>query len=445
MDAIFKILSILIVAISIVLFFVDKKKYYKFTFVSLVLFPKANLLTVGGSTTGIRYDDFMLLAFLILSFGEIIFILQRNHTLRCLHLLVVVWVLMGLLSTFVGALQGTVESSLVSILTSIRKYEYFVAIFVGYFYFKNYDQRGFFRTLKFISLVLLVICGLQFAGIIGGFVSGSYLAPLGYPIGVFNGAYEYACVMCAILCIFLYDALTKRFSSFLFVLVVVAQILLSQSRSGIVLAATLVLLMSLKYSKVMFVMSLALGIVFLIALKTSTSFLDRFATIDIKNMINILSDRFAHGDYFAAVRKIPDEAMFPFVKSDLSFYVRTTKWGAAFDGFKLDPLFGYGPGQISVLDGSYVKLLCEGGIFSFAIFVIVIGYLFYSFKKSNSSICKWTLFVMLCFALFIDIFDSSKSMQFMWMIAGLSLSTLESQPSFANNPVKLNSISQQAV
>lgn len=428
MNSIFKVLSIVVILISLVLFFVDKKRYYKFTLLALLLFPKVNLVNVGGSTTGIRYDDFLLFAFLVLSIGEIIFELRRNHSLRVIHALVVCWVVFGLVSTFYGILQSTVSSPLVSILTSLRKYEYFVALFVGYFYFKKYDQKDFIISLRISSLILLVLCGLQLTGIFGGWISGEYVKELGYPIGVFNGAYEYACVNCIFLAIFLYDAFKRSKISYIFCLVALGQIVLSQSRSGILLAAILVMLMAFKYSKIIFVGAAIFGVVVLVALKNSTTLLDRFATIDIRKMMLVLKDRVARGDYFAALRELPTESNFPFIKTDLSFYVRTTKWGAALDGFQMNPIFGYGPGQLSVLDGSYVKILCEGGLASAFVFIAILAYLFRTFRLTKASACKWVLFVVMCFALFIDIFDSSKNMQLLWMIAGSSFASVALNP-----------------
>lgn len=421
MDIVFKILSLLVIVISIVLFIVDRKKFYKFNFVMLLLFPKVNLLSVGGSTTGIRYDDFLILLFLILSFADICEALRNSHKLAVLHAVVIMWAVFGLMSTVIGYLIGTVNSPIVSVLTSVRKYEYFICIFVGYFYFKSYGRKNLLLTIKISSLILMVLCVLQFFGFVGGFVAGTYNAELGFPIGVFNGAYEYACISCVFLAIFLYDAFKRSPVSYLFCLVALLQIVLSQSRTGLMLAVVLVLLMSFRYSKSIFLLAVVLGVVAIVGLKNTTTLLDRFASIDVKRMYQVMVERFASGDYYAALEELPTEYMYPNITTDLSFYVRTTKWGAAFDGFRLNPLVGYGPGQLSVLDGSYVKILCEGGIISALIFFALLVVLFKTYKDNKCPTCMWILFVLLCFALFIDIFDSSKNMQILWLFTGFSL------------------------
>lgn len=419
-DLVFKILSLVIIAVSFLLFLANKKKYYKFLFVTLLLFPKVNLIGVTGSNTGIRCDDFLILSFFLLSIGDIIVSLKRSSNLTTLHTIMVIWVVMGLFSTLIGMVSGTVSSPIIGILTSLRKYEYFVAFFIGYFYFLNYSQKDFIKTVKVSSVILLVICLLQYVRVIGGFIGGTYQDEVGFPIGVFNGAYEYACFMCLMFAVMFYDAFKRSSLSFLYCLIILAQIVLSQSRSGLLLSVAVILLMSFAYSKIVFVSLIVMGSMAIFIIANVTTAFERFLTIDILQMVNTMFERFEAGDYYSALKELPTESMFPYVTSDLSFYVRTTKWGAALNGFSMNPLFGYGPGQLSVLDGSYIKILCEGGIVSFIIFLFMIYELSRNYTISKTPVLKWMLFAIICFGLFIDIFDSSKIMECMWMVTGLS-------------------------
>ena len=418
METFFKVLSLVFLVIAIVLFFSRRKAFYKFAFVSFLLFPKVNLISVGGSTTGIRFDDLLMLASFILLLPKILSVLRKSPRLAFVHGLIILWVVCGLISLLVGMGIGTVNSPLISVLTSIRKYEYFVAIFIGYFYFKNYSKKDFLKTIKIVTVVLLAICLLQYTHLIGGFVSGSYVSVVGFPIGVFNGAYEFACFMCIMLVILFYNAIKKDHSCYLFCLIALIQIVLTQSRSGLLLSVFIILAMSLFYAKKLFFAALILGGITSVILINTTSILQRFASIEFEQMYWVFVERIQYGVYMSALKELPHEAMFVKVTTDLSFYVRATKWGAAINGFTMSPIFGYGPGQLAVLDGSYVKIICEGGLISAIIFVVLLVTLFKDFNRANSSVSKWILVSVMCFALFIDIFDSSKIMEMFWMFAG---------------------------
>lgn len=423
MDLAFKVISIALLALALVLFFVSKKTFYKFCFIALLFFPKVDLIGVSGSSTGIRFDDLLILLFLILMLPKIISTLRKNRHLALLHGLIILWVICGLISTFVGMRHGLVNNPLLSVLTSIRKYEYFVAIFIGYFYFKKYPITSFMKMIKISSLFLLLIALLQYVHVIGGFVSGEYVSNLGAPIAVFNGPYEFACFMCIELIILFYDALKHGGSSYLFSLIALIEIFLTKSRTGLLLSIAIILVMSLVYSKKIFFTALFAGGLAFIILANTTSLIDRFASVNISQMMNIFSERIANGDYLAALERLPTEDLFPNITSDLSFYVRTTKWGAALNGFTMSPLFGYGPGQLAVLDGSYIKIISEGGIVSAIIFIVILGNVFKNYKLSKSKISVWILISIMCFALFIDIFDSSKIMEMFWMFTGSAFAT----------------------
>lgn len=423
METLFKVLSIVLLAVALVLFFANRKAFYKFALVSLLLYPKVNLINVSGSTTGIRYDDLLILMSFILLLPSIISALRKSPKLSFIHGLIIIWVIFGFISTVVGVSRGTVSSPLIGVLTSIRKYEYFVAIFIGYFYFTKYNVKDFLKTIKISTVVLLFICLLQKVHVFGGFINGQYVSTVGYPIGVFNGPYECACFMCIFLIIIFYNAIKGDKSSYLYSLIALTQILLTQSRTGLLLSIFIVLIMSLLYAKKLFFAAIIIAPIVIVILINTTSILERFLTIDYGEMIETYSQNIAHGDYLSALKELPNESMFPNVTVDLSFYVRTTKWGAAINGFTMNPLFGYGPGQLAVLDGSYVKVLCEGGLLSFIIFIVFIATMFKQFARVNSKISIWILIAILCFGLFIDIFDSSKIMEMFWMFAGSAYAT----------------------
>ena len=105
---------------------------------------------------------------------------------------------------------------------------------------------------------------------------------------------------------------------------------------------------------------------------------------------------------------------------------RLMKWGAALDGFRMNPLLGYGFGVTHVMDGNYIRLLGETGILGTIIwFVFYGGMMRFVWKERNCSLIgKAVLLMMLSILLnsvMIDMFDASKPMEMMWLLVGAVL------------------------
>lgn len=119
-------------------------------------------------------------------------------------------------------------------------------------------------------------------------------------------------------------------------------------------------------------------------------------------------------------------------KSSTLISSRVDQWLEALDGFFQEPLFGLGIGSSGhvayannpqhpiVTDGSYFKILVEGGIISFIPFMLI---LVFSFLKAYKYRRKYyiempLLFFFSCSLLGANIIDMSYIILFMWYIIG---------------------------
>lgn len=114
------------------------------------------------------------------------------------------------------------------------------------------------------------------------------------------------------------------------------------------------------------------------------------------------------------------------------FSSRTNQWMKALNGFLMAPLLGLGIGSSGhvayvsnpthplVTDGSYFKILVEGGLVSFIPFMIIlIASLFKSFKYRKKYYVEFPLlFFFACSLLGANIIDMPYIIMFMWYIIG---------------------------
>lgn len=110
---------------------------------------------------------------------------------------------------------------------------------------------------------------------------------------------------------------------------------------------------------------------------------------------------------------------------------RSSQWDDAFSGFLMEPLFGLGIGsgghlaveaglKPAVADGSYFKILLEGGLVSFIPFSIVLfSSLLKSFKHRKKYYIEFPLlFFFTCSLIGANIIDMPYISMFMWYILG---------------------------
>lgn len=111
---------------------------------------------------------------------------------------------------------------------------------------------------------------------------------------------------------------------------------------------------------------------------------------------------------------------------------RSAQWIEAFNGFTYSPIFGLGVGSSGhvalgadprhprVTDGSYFKILLEGGILTFIPFMLILGLsLFRAYKHRKQYYVEFPLlFFYSCSLLGANIIDMPYIILFMWYIIG---------------------------
>ena len=127
-----------------------------------------------------------------------------------------------------------------------------------------------------------------------------------------------------------------------------------------------------------------------------------------------------------------------FSKDTISTLVssRSNQWVDAFDGFLIEPLFGLGVGSGGhlavdiglkpvVTDGSYFKILLEGGVASFIPFMIIlVSSLIKGFKERERYYVEFPLlFFFACSMIGANVIDMPYIIMFMWYIIGRINST----------------------
>lgn len=402
----------------------------------IIVIPKINLFGSSSNmtTAGIRIDDFLVLLCLIIS----IFLIKkfRGNILKITWIMVII-LLTCFISFFHGIITGLNTEFTYSLLSIIRKFEYFCLIFSGYAIAMKSDAKVnqiIYKHLVYIVIFLSFVGFLQFFNLANYYVSGSEADEFfgGLSVATFNGYYEYGCFMALM---FFYFVKNKKTSINIIVcLLCITQVVLSESRvSLIALLIGIVILFASgikktrtkeqieKFTASMFLYLIVFSI--FIFLFSSNNLFDRFSEI----RINALLDRFVYEynnrDFFAYAYMVKNNIRVTTVidtSGDLATNIRFFKWSAAIDGFYKYPIFGYGPGVTHVMDGNYIKILGEYGIIGLSLWVIIIYYA-YKFTKDKCSYIKWFILVIGISAIMIDTFDASKIMEFFWFIIGINI------------------------
>lgn len=99
------------------------------------------------------------------------------------------------------------------------------------------------------------------------------------------------------------------------------------------------------------------------------------------------------------------------------------EWPRAINAFRKNPISGTGLGSITLAtDNDYLRLLGESGILGFITFIaIFIFFVVQSFKAPSQLVFIFlsALMVMLANAIFIDVFEASKTAYTFWIMMGL--------------------------
>lgn len=418
--------------------------------------PKINLIQVSAlSTAGIRIDDFLALVLLLVAIMDPA--TYRNRVIKWGLRMLVLLSVVNLLSVVVGRLKGYDNQILLSILMVIRKFEYCSFALVGIYtarklknpYKVFYSEFTWMSVMHVIPAILQVMTKVSYA--VNGTDLGDYLH--GTAASTFNGYYEYGQYLCFACAVYICDLLSEKEKariwktkipvSLVMLPLTLVMLVLTISRTSLVIGCLLVLIaiyfpIRKTISRPRLIAGGYGGIVILAAVTVlltgviSVNILSRFGeafTGDFFGKARILLSKGDFRRYVTMIRtglfeyNMIDQWGYLDYISDWSMATRFLKWGAALDGFRYNPLLGYGTGITHVMDGNYVRLLGETGLLGTSIWLIFyFGMMRFVWKlRNNSRLGKMVLLMMLSIllnAIMIDMFDASKPMEMLWLLVG---------------------------
>lgn len=401
-----------------------KKLIYMILLISIIFFPKINIISFENITAGIRIDDILILfSFLIyLLFGnkKNNIYLSNYKKIKKIFLLYFIFILF---SSILGYFNGTV-SLFTSILYVIRKFEYFILFYIGFDYFK--DDKKMLILFNIIVLFNFVVIILQMYGVVGAISSGkSYARILTRYYSIFNGPYEMSAFLLALVPFYTLKLIKNDnpIISMFNLIIIMFCIIVSGSRSSIVLYGLIIVLILLREEKNLKIKSLLIfSFVFLAS--CSLFIVDdlftnsRFNTLNIGELKNSINYSWQNKN----IENIYDNLdLSTYDYGDASFNIRIMKWCNLLDGFLDHPLFGLGMSIVkNASDGAFIRCLVESGIIGFIIWMILLFNII-NIKLGNKfrqKYIKYSWLLLLLGGLFIDLFDASKIMCFYWFILG---------------------------
>ena len=405
--------------------------------------PKVTLMQVNPdhSMAGIRTDDILALVMLAVS-------LRDARTYRNRKILIGIGFLLALsaaslVSMFTGRAMGYDNAVPFSILTILRKYEYFAFALIGVYMAGHTEnaEKTALAEFAWMSAFHAAIALLQVAGLCNYAVIGflDYWDPswANRAISTFNGHYEYGHFLCFGIAVYLCAFLrTKKPGWLLAVAGCFGMIWLTASRTSLIVGILLMLLILLFSVRKNSSRAVKAGAAVCIALFVlagalfAAGILDlkRFAAVDLGEYAGYLRENIEKGDlreYAQMVRQgIEESTVVAGEIADADAGARFFKWGAALDGFRQSPLFGYGSGVTEVMDGNYIKLLGEGGAAGLLLWLGMFGFFMRTVWKARGRAVParsvfWMMVSVLIASVFIDMFEASKPMEMLWLAAGL--------------------------
>ncbi len=420
--------------------------------------PKVNLIHVNRmySTAGIRTDDLLALVLLIVSLRDSF--TYKNRHIRWGACFLAVLTVSNLISMFIGRANGYDNAVLFSILSIVRKYEYFAFALIGIYVTrktKNAEQTAL-EQLTWMSIFHVIIGLLQVAWLCnvanGGIVTNAEYR--GFAVSTFNGNYEYGQYLCLSIVIYVFyflKAMKERsvrtmILSAGMILVSLVMAALTKSRTSLVIGIVLIVLILLfsvrkSSSRAMKLVAAAGVFVFLLTgtlFTTGTLKVGRFSVVNLSEYAEELRANIEDADLRGYVEVVRDDEIIEkkTVKSDIqdrSAAIRFNKWGAALAGFREHPVFGYGTGVTHVIDGNYIKLLAETGIVGTLLWLAMFVYFMHVMRKAGKRILPgkcafWMMVSVLMASVFIDMFEASKPMEMLWLAVGLVIALDAGRP-----------------
>jgi hypothetical protein len=408
-----------------IMFFINAESILYLLILVIVLLPKINILEIPGTYVAVRAEDF---ALLLIAFLGVLYALLKGKLLTVpkIALPMAIFLAAAFISLIAGIYNGTIVDASLGILFFLRKIEYLVPFFLAYWMFNKKNAPYIGRILLLTLFLTAVIGVLQQLQFMGGFYLGAYVPVASERIfSTFSGPYEYCLYLALAFSYFVveYFREEKNRLPLLFLLGAIFYfILLTAARITVVSVFISAALTAVLDKKIKALLPL-LAIMLLIALM--------FMPFTAKSRFQAF---FAEGT-LPALSQIESGAAVHFEEYgggiDESAVIRYVNWLNVLQGFSLHPLLGSGPSAFGeAVDGNYVRVLGEGGIFGVLAFAWLMYNLFLMsykyYRQADDKLAeKYSLFMLtvlsalLISALFVDTFEASKIAMLFWLLMGV--------------------------
>jgi len=387
---------------------------YGFLMLVLLLFGwKITIIESVGS--GIRIDDILIFLSIIPVAIHAYYNDYKLIFIKPIKILLVFFVW----SVFVGVynyIKYHEPSIVVSFLFSLRHIEYAMIFYVAY-YFVN--KKQYLVSLDLLLWYLVILSLLQVTGLLSGLTAYNVEERV---VANTAGPWELAVVVSLLL---FFNLERKRYFYAFLSLVV---IYLTYSRITIAAVILVIVLKHVRDLSVKNFISLVLvGVLVLSVFLQSGNLYKRYEGAFSINVVQVMSSIFDEGVEVSGAEDFHyyDEELIKKglndVEGDASLFSRVSRWALALnvvfskgvDGV----LLGRGAGFFGLaLDGYYLRLIVEVGLFGFIIYMFFIS----SVRKMGlPTYLKMYFYVVLVTAIFIDILVSYKAMGILWLALGV--------------------------
>jgi hypothetical protein len=378
-------------------------------FLAYVLAPKIDLITASGS--GVRPED------LITAAAFVIYACKRRKALLQMPRHVRVYgIFVGV--GFVSALINYPQEGLVGIVFATRLLEYLVWFFVMYEACQTVSPRQVRTSLLVVSTILVIWGGLETAGLtskIGKFTGAEGRLTINtsgpFETSVMLAMLAYAAQQLVVTPAMMVMVLLTQ--SRITLVAMVASFLAIRPGRGLVIAGTGLFAAAILAGPIMSVLGesrLAKSATPLAMVQLLATEWERVPQVDDPRYFR---ERFLGGD--TVIRYIGN------TRGDVSFKFRAVRWPLVVKSTLFSPLhclIGWAPGAWgAALDSYYVRVFGEVGLLGTAMFL---WWLFAFVRESRrDSVSRFSIYMLIVVAVFIDIFTSSKVMPILWAFAAL--------------------------
>ncbi len=421
------------------------------------LYPKFPFIKISGTFVSIRLEDFILLFA-----GLIVFInlvpWWKTAVKNNIYKSIVLYLVIGFVSLVSAYFVTRTIEIQIGLLHWIRRIEYFIPLFLGYYAIKSRKDSDYYFKLILVVVVLSFIYGFgqkyfewpiiitqneeYSKGVALRWLPGSHIN------STFAGHYDLATFLVLVLPIITAALfmIKGKMSKIIILFVGLSGLwLLVNTASRISLASfvvasglTLIFIKKYKFIPLLFVLVLVFsGLSSNLRMRYIRIYdvIKKQTEMDNKVDSSYISTAYAQNDsLLKRIGTSPTPSVAPRFE-DRSTNIRlNVEWPRAIRALKKNPLLGTGYSSITLAtDNDYLRLLGETGLLGFFGFLLVIARIGVKIKAifplSRYSVTEQSIlsgyyggFVgILINALFIDVFEASKFAIIFWLLSGLTL------------------------